>query len=222
LDERKAKQNERGKHRGAPIIAALKQVEARRTTEDVARLDGHHLRLEIEVWRDGCVLQVGDPKKLTGLVSSRAEVRRLVERFLGSEHWVCGLLEIPRMTYPYQSRQDDRELREPLLTPAREKPRYGYRPNCMCPAAQIESSPHPAQAERMLGHSRFSLRRSEWTIDFANDVAASGHGRRRQLYPTVFGSGSGTLLASRCVTRVLAQIIDLREIPGRFEAITGR
>jgi hypothetical protein len=47
-------------------------------------------------------------------------VRRLIEEFRTSERRVCGLMEIPRMTYRYQSRSDDTALRERLLALARE------------------------------------------------------------------------------------------------------
>ena len=48
----------KSKHTEAQMIAALKQVEAGRKVEDVAREVGvskhTHLCLEGEVWRDGC------------------------------------------------------------------------------------------------------------------------------------------------------------------------
>jgi hypothetical protein len=54
-------------------------------------------------------------------------VRRLVDEFRASERRVCGLMEIPRMSYQYRCRRDDSALRERLLALAREKPRFGYR-----------------------------------------------------------------------------------------------
>jgi putative transposase len=54
-------------------------------------------------------------------------VRRLKEEFPSSERRFCELMEIPRMSYRYESRRDDSGLRERLLELAREKPRYGYR-----------------------------------------------------------------------------------------------
>jgi putative transposase len=54
-------------------------------------------------------------------------VRRLVDEFRASERRVCGLMEIPRMSYRYRCRRDDSALRERLLALAREKPRFGYR-----------------------------------------------------------------------------------------------
>ena len=54
-------------------------------------------------------------------------MRRLIEEFHTSERRVCGLMEIPRMSYRYRSCRDDSALRERLLELAREKPRFGYR-----------------------------------------------------------------------------------------------
>ena len=128
----------KSKHSEAQIIAALKQVEAGRAVEDLAREHGcvqaHDLRLEGEVRRHGgergaggeaaprreCATEeagggskprqgyaaIGDSKKLPGLVEKRAEVRRLVDEFRASERRVCGLMEIPRMSYRYRSRRD--------------------------------------------------------------------------------------------------------------------
>ena len=42
-------------------------------------------------------------------------MRRLIEEFHTSERRVCGLMEIPRMSYRYQSRRDESALRERLL-----------------------------------------------------------------------------------------------------------
>ena len=54
-------------------------------------------------------------------------MRRLVDEYRASERRVCGLMEIPRMSYRYRCRRDDSALRERLLALAREKPRFGYR-----------------------------------------------------------------------------------------------
>src|SRR5581483_9441472 len=140
-------------HRGAE--AGGGGASGRGSRSRVRCVQAHHLRLEVEVWRHGsergaggqatprreCAAEeagggfkprqrhaaIGDSKKLPGLVEKRAEVRRLVGEFRASERRVCGLMEIPRMSYRYQSRRDDSALRERLLALAREKPRFGYR-----------------------------------------------------------------------------------------------
>ena len=45
-----------------------------------------------------------------------------------SERRACGLIGIHRATYQYQSRRkDDSDLRDRMLSIARERPRFGYR-----------------------------------------------------------------------------------------------
>ena len=39
----------------------------------------------------------------------------------------AGWMEIPRMSYRYQSRRDDTAVRDPLLELARETPHFDYR-----------------------------------------------------------------------------------------------
>ena len=55
----------KSKHTEAQMIAALKQVEAGRKVEDVARevwgVEAHHLCLEGEVRRDGCDARLRKP-----------------------------------------------------------------------------------------------------------------------------------------------------------------
>src|ERR1700755_1769818 len=121
----------RSKHTEAQIIAALKQVEAGRRAEDVAREQGvskhtiyawkakyggmevseaeevKHLRDENARLRK----LIGDPKKLIGLVERKAEVRRLRVEFSASERRVCGLMGVPRTSFRYQSCRDDSDLR---------------------------------------------------------------------------------------------------------------
>jgi putative transposase len=63
-------------------------------------------------------------------------VRSLIEEFETSERRVCGLMEIPRMSYRYRCRRDDSPLRERLLALAREKPRFGYRRLCVLLGAE--------------------------------------------------------------------------------------
>lgn len=125
-------------------------------------------------------------------------MRRLIEEFQASERRVCGLMEIPRMSYRYRSRRDDSGLRERLLEPAREKPRFGYRRLWVLLARDRTNHQERINHKRVwrvyrdLGlsvrrtrHKRLSrvLRprpvltapNQEWAIDFASDVAASGH-----------------------------------------------
>lgn len=176
-------------------------------------------------------------------------MRRLVEEFHASERRVCGLMKIPRMTYRYQSRRDDSQLRERLLALAREKPRYGYR------RLHVLLRRDPKQEGERINHKRLwrvyrdlglSVRRTrrkrlqrmlrprpvltapnqEWAIDFASDVAASG--RRLRIFSVVdsytrecLALEVDTSLPSRRVTRVLTQIIERRGPPVSVRSDNG-
>lgn len=177
-------------------------------------------------------------------------MRRLIEEFQSSERRVCGLMEIPRMTYRYQSRRDDRELRERLLALAREKPRYGYRRLHVL----LRRDEQNKEGERInhkrlwrvyhdLGLSVRRIRRKrlqrmlrprpilsapnqEWAIDFASDVAASG--RRLRIFSVVdsytrecLALEVDTSMPSRRVTRVLARIMESRGAPVAIRSDNG-
>jgi putative transposase len=156
-------------------------------------------------------------------------------------------MEIPRMSYRYQSRRDDSGLRERLLELAREKPRYGYR--------RLHVLLHRHKAEERINHKRvwrvyrdlgLSVRRNrrkrlqrvlrpkpiltapnqEWAIDFASDVAASG--RRLRIFSVVdcytrecLTLEVDTSMPSRRVTRALAQIIESRGAPVAIRSDNG-
>ena len=133
-------------------------------------------------------------------------MRLLREEFSTSERRVCGLMEIPRMSYRYQSRRDDSGLRERLLELAREKPRFGYRRLWVLLTRDRTNGPERINHKRVwrvyreLGLCVRRTRRKrltrmlrprpiltapnqEWAIDFASDVAASG--RRLRIFSVV-------------------------------------
>jgi putative transposase len=176
-------------------------------------------------------------------------VRRLIEEFLTSERRVCGLMEIPRMSYRYRSCRDDSGLRERLLTLAREKPRFGYRRLWVLLGRDRQGD------ERRVNHKRvwrvyrdlglcvkrtrrkrleramrprpvLSAPNQEWAVDFVSDVAASG---RRLRILTVVDSYTRECLAlevdsslpSRRVTRALSEIIDGRGAPMAIRSDNG-
>ncbi len=177
-------------------------------------------------------------------------MRRLREEFPASERRACELIEIPRMSYRYQSRRDDRWLRERLLELGREKPRYGYRRLHIL----LKRDPEREDGER-INHKRvqrvyrdlgLSVRRTrrkrlqrmlrpklvltaanqEWAIDFASDVAANG--QRLRIFTAVdsftrecLALEVDTSLPSRRVTRVLARIIAVRGAPVAIRSDNG-
>jgi putative transposase len=176
-------------------------------------------------------------------------VRRLIGEFHTSERRVCGLMEIPRMSYRYQSRRDDTSLRERLLELAREKPRFGYRRLWVLLARDRRDEEERINHKRVwrvyrdLGLSVRRTRRKrlqramrprpiltapnqEWAVDFASDVAASG--RRLQIFSVVdsytrecLALEVDTSLPSRRVTRILAEIIERRGVPVAVRSDNG-
>jgi putative transposase len=171
-------------------------------------------------------------------------VRRLVDEFRASERRVCGLMEIPRMSYRYRCRRDDSALRERLLALAREKPRFGYRRLwVMLTIDQRVNHKRVWRVYRDLGLSVKRTRRKrlqralrprpvltapnqEWAVDFVSDVAASG--RRLRIFTVVdsytrecLALEVDTSLPSRRVTRALAEIIDRRGAPVAIRSDNG-
>src|SRR5690242_14916985 len=62
------------------------------------------------------------------LAGLRKDVALVHEQFQVSERRACKLLGVDRSTYRYEPRPDhNADLREELVTLARQKPRYGYR-----------------------------------------------------------------------------------------------
>jgi putative transposase len=58
----------------------------------------------------------------------RKDVAFAVEQFPMAERRACKLVELDRSSYRYEPRRDhNTELRQELVSVARQKPRYGYR-----------------------------------------------------------------------------------------------
>jgi putative transposase len=267
LDERKGKRMSKSKaHRGADNWGAeggRNWAIGRGCGSGPGRVQAHDLRLEVEVRMHGRErgeyateeagggskpgqghAAIGDSKQLPGLVEKRAEVRRLVDEFRASERRVCGLMEIPRMSYRYRSRRDDSGLRERLLKLAREKPRFGYRRLwVMLTSEERVNHKRVWRVYRDLGLSVKRTRRKrleralrprpvltapnqEWAVDFVSDVTASG--RRLRIFTVVdsytrecLALEVDTSLPSRRVTRALAKIIDRRGAPVAIRSDNG-
>lgn len=176
----------------------------------------------------------------------RAEVRRLMLKFSASERRACELMGIPRMSCRYRSRRDDTALRERLLDLAREKPRYGYRRLHVLLRRQGGERVNHKRIWRVYRDLGLSVRRTrrkylqralrprpvltaanqEWAIDFASDVAASGH--RLRIFSVVdsftrecLALEVGTSMPSRRITRALAQVIEGRATPVAIRSDNG-
>jgi putative transposase len=120
-------------------------------------------------------------------------VRRLLEEFNISQRHVCELLEIARSSCRYQSRRDDKRLREQLQELAREHPRFGYR-RLHVLLRRDEICVNHKRVQRVYREMGLSVKRNrrkrltrsmlprpvltapgqQWSIDFASDVTASG------------------------------------------------
>ena len=170
----------------------------------------------------------------------RKDVAFACERFQLSERRACRLLRVDRGSYRYESRPDrNAQLREALVSLARQKPRYGYRRLHVVLAKRGHSASvmriyrlYRAEglAVRRLKRKRISrmpvashLVRSnqEWALDFACDTLATGRGIRVLAIVDAFTRENlslevDTSLSSRRVTRALEAVVECR---GKPEAI---
>src|SRR6202166_4595374 len=168
----------------------------------------------------------------------RKDVAFASEGFQVSERRACKLLGVDRGSYRYEPRPDrNRELREALVTLARQKPRYGYRRL----HALLVRRDHPASVMRIYrlyreeGLAVRRLRRKrlsrvaavthvvrsnqEWALDFVCDTLATGRGIRVLAVVDAFTRENlslevDTSLSSRRVTRSLEGVIERRGMPG--------
>jgi putative transposase len=176
-------------------------------------------------------------------------VWRLIEESHRSERRVCELMMIPRMTYRYQGRRDDSQLRQRLTELARENPRYGYRRLHVLLQRERRSERECVNHKRVwrvyheLGLSVRRTRRKrlirafqprpvlsapnqEWAVDFVSDV--TGGGRRLRILSVVdsytrecLALEVDTSLPSRRVTRALERIIEQRGSPVAIRSDNG-
>jgi len=170
----------------------------------------------------------------------RKDVAFACERFQLSERRACKLLGVDRGSYRYEPRPDrNAQLRDALVSLARQKPRYGYRRLHVV----LSKRGHGASvmriyrlyraeglAVRRLKRKRISrvpvashLVRSnqEWALDFACDTLATGRGIRVLAIVDAFTRENlslevDTSLSSRRVTRALEAVVERR---GKPEAI---
>jgi putative transposase len=175
----------------------------------------------------------------------RKEVVFAMEQFQMSERRACKLMELDRSSYRYEPGPDrNAELRQELVTLARQKPRYGYRRlHAMLERRGIEASPQRVyrlyRAEglmvRRLRRRRLSrvpvashLVRSdqEWALDFACDALGTGRGIRVLAIVDAYTRECLTLevdtsLSSRRVTRSLEELMESRGLPQSIRCDNG-
>ncbi len=154
-------------------------------------------------------------------------------------------MSIPRSSHRYQSRRDDRSLREQLIELAREKPRFGYRRLHILLRRTGQQVNHK-RVQRVYRAAGLCVRRirrkrltrsftakqvlsvpnEEWAIDFASDVAASGQRLRVLSVVDAFtreclALETDTSMPSRRVTRVLQRIVEQRGAPQFLRSDNG-
>jgi putative transposase len=180
------------------------------------------------------------------LAGLRNDVAFARETFELSERQACRLLSMDRSTYRYEPRPDhNAELREEMITLARQKPRYGYRRLHVLLGRQGKNV-SPMRVFRLYQQAGLAVRRlrrkrltrpaakvplhvrpnQEWALDFVADTLGTGRGIRVLTVVDVFtreclGLDVDTSLSSRRVTRKLDQIIEERGMPENIRCDNG-
>ena len=164
-------------------------------------------------------------------MSTRRDVAFVMAEFRYSERQACKLLDVDRSSYRYEARPDrNAELREELITLARQKPRYGYR-RLWALLTRCGHNVNVKRVYRLYRQAHFAVRRlkrkrvertpvnavlvapnQEWALDFVSHGVASG--RRIRILTVVDGFTRecpaievGVSLGSRRVTRVLERVV---------------
>jgi putative transposase len=132
------------------------------------------------------------------LVSARRDVALAMAEHCLSERHACRLLELDRSTYRYEAQPDANEqLREALVTLARQKPRYGYRRLWAIltrrgwdvnvkriyrlyreEGLMVRRLKRKRVAREKPADSLLTAPNHEWALDFVSDALASGRGLR--------------------------------------------
>ena len=180
------------------------------------------------------------------LVSARRDVALLVAEYRFSERHACKLLGMDRSTYRYDARPDtNQQLREALLSLARQKPRYGYR-RLWAILTRRGWEVNVKGIYRLYREEGLMVRRlkrkrltrdcttdsilsrpnQEWALDFVSDALASGRALRTLTIVDSYTRECpaievGTGICSEQVTRVLERIIAERGKPESVRCDNG-
>lgn len=179
-------------------------------------------------------------------MSARRDVAFVMAGFAYSERQACKLLDLDRSSYRYESRPDRNiELREELITLARQKPRYGYR-RLWALLSKRGHNVNVKRVYRLYRQEHLAVRRlkrkrlermapvnamptapnQEWALDFVSDGIANGRGIRILTVVDGFTRECpaievGVSLGSRRVTRVLERGIAERGTPQSLRCDNG-
>ena len=175
----------------------------------------------------------------------KASVEHLRSGCAFSERRACRLLELPVSTFRYATRRSDDELREQLVTLARENPRFGYR-RLRIHLPERGAGINPKRVFRVYQEAGLAIKRKprkrlvrvgrslatvterneEWALDFVSDAIASGRAIRVLSVVDAYtrecvALEADTSFASRRVTRVLEKAIAERGRPQRIRCDNG-
>ncbi len=179
-------------------------------------------------------------------MSARRDVAFVMSEFRYSERQACKLLDLDRSSCRYESRPDrNAELRQQLITLARQKPRYGYR-RLWAVLARRGHKVNVKRVYRLYRQEHLAVRRlkrkqlermapvnamptapnQEWALDFVSDGIANGRGIRILTVVDGFTRECpaievGVSLGSRRVTRVLERVIAGRGTPQSLRCDNG-
>ena len=170
----------------------------------------------------------------------------VVAEFQYAERQACKLLDVDRSSYRYEPRPDrNAELRDQLITLARQKPRYGYR-RLWAVLSRRGHNVNVKRIYRLYRQANLAVRRlrrkrigrtapvnamliapnQEWSLDFVADGVASGRGIRILTMVDGFTRECpaievGVSVSSRRVTRVLERVIAERGAPQSLRCDNG-
>lgn len=180
------------------------------------------------------------------LVSRRANVALLTEKFAVSQRRACELMEVDRSSCRYEARpRRDAELKQELAELARKRPRFGYRRLTALLRREGRAVNHK-RVWRLCVEMRLSVRwkkrkrlvqaaqpparptaiNEEWGMDFVSDRTASGQGLRALTIVDLFSRMCpemevGTSIGSRRLTRVLERAGEKHGFPRRVRMDNG-
>lgn len=170
-------------------------------------------------------------------MNRRTDARWLREQYPVSVRRICGLLSLAVSSYRYQRGKQDEDLRERLMSLAREKPRFGYRRLEVLLRREGRRVNHK-RMYRVYREAGLCLKRKkrkhcvrvgmplramtaanqEWALDFVHDAIAAGRAIRVLSVVDAYTREClalevDTSFASRRVTRVLDEIVAQRGQP---------
>ncbi|MBV9483024.1 MAG: IS3 family transposase [Acidobacteria bacterium] len=180
------------------------------------------------------------------LVSRRAEVAFVQEKFNLSQRRACELVGVDRSSHRYQAKAERNvELKQQLEELARKRPRFGYRRLTALLQRQGQEVNHKRvrrlcvklnlsvrwkKRKRLLGVAQpvaqVSAVNEEWGMDFVSDCAGNGQKLRALTIVDTYSRVSpevevATSIGSQRVTRTLERAAAVHGFPRRIRTDNG-